>query len=307
MAGLADYERLRDQGWHAMARGELQRALADLERACELAADLVEEDEEILDKAEVNLAMIRLQLHDDVRAESGLRQVLLRSGNDDVMRLAAHCLAKILSRRGDHDRALRLARTSLAKARSGGEGLKICSALQLIGHVLVNESRLDEGLRSYRDAAEVLERNPLADESLHAFYETTVADMIGYVLVLQGDAQRGLDVLEPTLETARRHGIRELEAEISGDLCLALLHLARYDEARRHGERMLELSEELGVSYYRRNAYYLLGETASRAGDRAEAERWFDRLANLYPNVPYLRQFLCDYDISSLVNLKEFA
>lgn len=304
---MSEYARLRDHGWGAMARGRLEEARGALAAARDLAETLTAEDPEIVDKADVNLAMIRLQLHDDAAAESGLRAVLLRTSNDDVARLAAHCLSKVLSRRGDSEKALRFARTSLERAEAQGEPLKVCSARQLIGHVLVNASHLEEGLEEYEAARALLRRHPLADRALHAFYETTVVDMIGYVHVLRGELEAGLALLEPALEQARLHDIRELQAEISGDICLAKMQLERLDEAIEHGLEMLSIGEELRVDHYRRNAFYLLGECCSRAGRDEEASEWYERLAEFYPSVPFLRQFLCEYDISALVNLKELS
>src|SRR5687767_6705761 len=120
-----DYEALRDQGLAAMTRGDLKVARRHLEAARRIAETLSGESPGLLDQAEVNLAMVHVQAHDDGLAEKGLREVLLRSSNDDIVRLAAHCLAKILSHRNDHEKALRYARLSLERARALGEPLKL--------------------------------------------------------------------------------------------------------------------------------------------------------------------------------------
>jgi tetratricopeptide (TPR) repeat protein len=307
MASLREYEALRDRGYRAMTRGELRAAAADLDAARRMADELVEDDPEIADKAEVNLAMIRVQLHEDALAERGLREVLLRTGNDDVARLAAHCLAKVLSRQSQHDKALRFATASLEKAKGLGDPLKICSALQLLGQVHVNRSSLDEALRCYGEAVAILKERPLPDPSLHAFYWCVATDMLGYVLVLLGRRDEGRKLLEQAYASSIEHGLVHLVAETAVDLSFAALQEERLDDATRYGTEALAIADAEGLEMERRNAYYLLGEAASRRGDDAAADDFFRRLAAYYPQVPFLGEFLREYDISSLVNLKEFA
>ena len=307
MASLGEYEALRERGYRAMTRGELRAAASDLEQARRMADELVVEDPEIADKAEVNLAMIRVQLHEDALAERGLREVLLRTANEDVARLAAHCLAKVLSRQSQHDKALRFAALSLEKAQVLGDRLKVCSALQLLGQVHVNRSSLDEALARYGEAIAILEESPLPDPSLHAFYWCVATDMLGYVLVLLGRREEGQALLEKAYARSKDHGLVHLVAETAVDLSFAALQEERLDDAARYGAEALAIAESEGLEMERRNAYYLLGETASRRGDDAAADEYFRRLAAYYPQVPFLGEFLRDYDISSLVNLKEFA
>lgn len=302
-----EYEAVRGRGYQAMVRGDLKAARADLLRAREMAAELTATDPEIVDKAEVNLAMIRVQLHEDEEAERGLREVLLRSSNDDVIRLAAHCLAKVLSHQNEHDRALRFARTSLEKACGLADPLKEHSALQLMGAVLANQSHLEEALDYYERAFEIIDREPLPDATMQAFYWSAASDMVGYVHTLLGHLDEGRRHLEQAHARCRQHDIRDLIAETAADLCFAALQAGRLDDAWEHGSLALEIAEADGLDFHRRNAYYLLGEVASRQGDDALADSYYAKLAEFYPQVPFLGDFLREYDISSLINLKEFA
>jgi tetratricopeptide (TPR) repeat protein len=265
------------------------------------------EDADVLDKAEVNLAMIRVQTHEDELAERGLREVLLRSTNDDVIRLAAHCLAKVLSHKSEHEKALRFARQALAKSEALGEPLKIHASLSLMGAVYANQSYLDEALRYYEQSLRVLDEHPLPSAAQQGFYRSVTNDSLGYVLVLMERLDEGLLHLEEAYETARALGITDLVAEAASDICFAYLRQGVLDEAARYGREGLEIAEAQGYSHLRRNCYYLLGEVASRSGDDAAAGEYFRKLGEFYPQVPFLVDFLREYDISTMINLKEFA
>ena len=83
--------------------------------------------------------------------------------------------------------------------------------------------------------------------------------------------------------------------------------LGNLDEAQEYGESALAMAEEHGYDFFRRNCYYLLGEIASQSGEDAKADDYFRRLAEFYPQFAFLSDFLREYDISSMINLKEFA
>ena len=298
---------VRDRAYQSMMRGELDKAYRDFEDAVELAADVLAEDPDAVDKAQVNLAMIRVQKHEDDLAERGLREVLMRSANDDVIRLAAHCLAKVLSHKNEHEKALRFARLSLEKARIIDDPLRTHSALSLLGAVYGNQSYCEESLDYYEQALAILEQNPLPVPAHHAFYGASAMDWIGYTLVLSGRHEEGRIKLERAHERARAFGITDLVAEIGSDLCFACLQLGRLEQARMFGEAGLEIAESQSLAHLRRNCYYLLGETCSRQGDDAAAEEYFGKLGEFYPQLPFLSDFLRQYDISAMINLTEFA
>lgn len=304
---MAELVTVRDRGYQAMMRGELDRAYRDFEDALALAHEVLDEDPDAVDKAQVNLAMIHVQRHEDEQAERGLREVLLRSTNDDVTRLAAHCLAKVLSHKGEHEKALRFARLSLEKARILGDPLRMHSALSLLGAVHGNQSYLDEALDHYEQALAILEENPLPEPAHHAFYWSAAMDWIGYTLTLSGRPEEGRIKLEQAYEKARAFGITDLVAEIASDLCFACLQLGRLEQARMFGENALEIAQSQGLDHLRRNCYYLLGETCSRLGDDEAADEHFRKLGEFYPQLPFLSDFLRQFDISTMINLKEFA
>jgi tetratricopeptide (TPR) repeat protein len=304
---LQDYEVLRDRGWKALTRGDVQMACREYEQALVVARHCADEDEGVVDKAEVNLAMARVQAHQDDVAEKGLREVLLRSSNAEVIRVAAQALAKILSHRHEHDKAHRFALLALEKAEEIGEPLQLFSCRTLMGLTRLNQSYLAESLEHYEAALQLLEEHPHEDPAEQAYYWALTADNIGYVLVLKGDLQEGRLRLEAAYERARNLGITDLVAEITTDLCFVHLRLGELDTAQEFGERALNLAENHGYEFFRRNCYYLLGEVASQRGDDAEADNYFRKLSEFYPQFAFLGDFLKEFDISSMINLKEFA
>lgn len=307
MTTLKDYVAIRDRGLQAMMRGDLKLAVRCLEEARDAATECLGEDKDVLDKAEVNLAMVLVQTHEDEAAERGLREVLLRSANDDVIRLAGHCLAKVLSHRNEHEKAMRYARLSLEKSRSLGQPLLIASELALVGNVLANQSYFEQAIGHYEEALRLLEESPLETAAHQAFYWGTITDSVGYALLLLGKVEEGRLRLQQAHERALQFGITDLVAETASDLCFAALQQGDLDEATRHGEEGLAIADEQGYHHLRRNFYYLLGEVASRRGDDDAADRYFAKLGEFFPHVPFIGQFLREYDISGLVNLKEFA
>jgi hypothetical protein len=80
--------------------------------------------------------------------------------------------------------------------------------------------------------------------------------------------------------------------------------MGRLDEAALHGERALEMATAHGYHDIEKNCYYLLGESAHLAGRTAERDRHFDRLQRLHPELPFLREFLCAFDLSRILTLK---
>jgi hypothetical protein len=78
----------------------------------------------------------------------------------------------------------------------------------------------------------------------------------------------------------------------------------RLEDAARFGRRALEISEANGYSDIAKNCFYLLGETAHLAGLMEERDEWFGRLQEMHPELPFLRDFLCTFDLSGILTLK---
>jgi TolA-binding protein len=91
------------------------------------------------------------------------------------------------------------------------------------------------------------------------------------------------------------------KAESLIDLCYGYVELQQYDKALQYGNAGLELAAEPRQI---RNAHYLLGEAAYKAGDIETAELHFDELSRFYPQFRNLKALLFAIDLRSMVNLK---
>ncbi|MEM7247356.1 MAG: hypothetical protein AAF533_18590 [Acidobacteriota bacterium] len=312
---LQDYTDCRDAAWALLRRGDVEQACVGFEAARDIALLLADEEPELVDGAEVNLALARVNAHEDELAEPGLREVLMRSNNPDVCRVAAQSLAKILSHRNEHEKARWFAREALRHAENledadQPEGaLKRQSCHTLLGLLAMNQSYLDEALEEYRKALALIEAHPLQDAERQDHFWALSTDSIGYALVMKGDLDEGLTHLRAALERAKTLDQGDLVAEIETDICFALLRMDRLDEAERHGLAARAIAEEEGFDFLRRNSYYLLGEIYSRRGDDRAADGYFRLLAEFFPELgtEAIGDFFRVFDVSSMINLKEFA
>jgi hypothetical protein len=78
----------------------------------------------------------------------------------------------------------------------------------------------------------------------------------------------------------------------------------RLDEAIVEGERALDAAQVAGFGDISENCHYLLGELGSRSERVEMRDRHFDALQRLHPEVPFLREFLCNVDVTELITLK---
>ena len=117
--------------------------------------------------------------------------------------------------------------------------------------------------------------------------------------------REGLRLLYRSLRTFRR-AKADLDAAISHlDLCFAHLELERSREAKRHGERALELAEGHGDSDTVKNSLYLLGQTAILEGEPKRAQQYFSELERrFYPDRAGLANVLMSLDLRQVVNLR---
>ena len=106
------------------------------------------------------------------------------------------------------------------------------------------------------------------------------------------------------LELAMAVGARRCISECCQDLSYAKLQQGDYAVATEIGERALAIALESGYRDIEKNCYYLLGESAHLAGRIDERDQYFERLQSLHPELPFLRDFLCTFDLSEILTLK---
>ena len=67
-----------------------------------------------------------------------------------------------------------------------------------------------------------------------------------------------------------------------------------------------DLLEAHGYATIQKNATFILMELALRSGREEDFDRWFARLQELLPDVKLSKDFFRIFDISDVINMKEF-
>ena len=293
-----EYLRLRASGIALVRAGDHRRAAEEFGAALALAKRL--KDQATEHEAQANLSMTWLQLGEDHKAEAGLREILLTSRNPRTRFGAAYNLAISQRKRGRYDRARFYAANAMESARKLRDGSNRAACHNLAGNILMNQGRLDEALAEYRKALRIRRRQK-ADTR---FSVAILLENIGYTLLLKKRFRSGAGSIVRALELAKEAGARRCEAECYQDLCYAWLRMGRYAAASGFGEQALRIAEEYGYLDVTKNCHYLLGEAAHLDGRVEERERHFGDLQKMHPEVPFLRDFLCSFDISEILTLK---
>lgn len=282
----------------ALRRGEFQEALEGYLRAREAAEE--SDDDAAIDKAELNLAMVRLQIGEPKRAEEGLRAILLRATDDRVAFSAAYNLAGSLRKQGRLDRALAYARRAMERASALEVPELVASVHTLLGNILLQQGELDGAMAEYETSLEIRVRR----EGDARFQRAILEENIGYCLLLQRRIPEGIARLDSALALAEEVGDARCRAECLQDLCYAHLLLEDPDRALEPGRAALVLAADGSFSDIEENCHYLLGEIGSRTGDTELRDRHFGHLQSLHPEVPRLREFLCAVDVTGIITLK---
>jgi tetratricopeptide (TPR) repeat protein len=295
---LGSYEDWTSRGADATQRGDFQSALAAYSNARDLAR--LEEDHGGVDKAELNLAMVRIQMGQAREGEEGLREILLRTADARIAFSAAYNLASSLRKQGKYERASSYARRALERARAIGSLELLAPVHNLLGNILLNRSYLDEALGEYGTALAMRGQQP-GDTR---YSQAILRENIGYCLILKKDFEQGLRCIREALALAEEVGDRRCQAECLQDLCYGLLLQGNLSEAAAMGQMALERAREAAYPDIEENCHYLLGELGTKMGDFDRRDRHFASLQALHPEIPFLKEFLCAVDVIGMITLK---
>lgn len=283
-------------GAAAVRRGDFGAALDAYREARRLA-----EDQDGRDRADLNIAMVLLQMGDARGGEDGLREILLRAADDRVAFHAAYNLASSLRRQGRYEKALAYARRAMERAHAlGGEPDLVAPVHNLLGNVFLAQNYFDEALTEY-ETAMTLRRAEGGDTR---FSRAILSENIGYCLILKRRFAEGIARVRSAFELAEEIGDERCRAECLQDLCYAHLLQGRHEEAGEEGVRALELALRVPFPDIRENCHYLLGEIGTRTGRTDLRDRHFEELQKLHPEVPFLQEFLCTVDVTDFITLK---
>lgn len=292
------YEALKELGKAATLRGEFEAALEAYSGAREIAESRLGPDE--VDEADLNVSMVRIQMGDARKGEEGLREILLRARDTRISLAAAYNLASSLRKQGRHERALTYARRALERARKLNTTDPLAKVHNLLGNILLNQSYLDEAMREYETALALRRAEPGDSRYSRAI----LLENLGYCLLLKHRFAEGLARIREALKLATQVGDLRCEVECRQDLCYGLLLEGDYEAALVEGQTALGLAQENGYRDIEENCYYLLGELGNRTGDLEERDHYFERLQSLHPELPFLKDFLCDVDVTQIITLK---
>lgn len=282
-------EQLREQGVALMMAARHEEALPFFDKALSLGPE-----EETRDLLIVNKASVHLYLKLNTPEVQQLPQIMLR--RPKLRGLAAYHLATKFENEQDYKRARFYLDTARKCAESNGDDrLKIVTLIDL-GNVCACDSKFDEAIVHFEAA---LAYPPINEE--RTLWHAMATQSLGYCQIMIGQPETGLRSTIRAVELLQQCGAESYLAEAYIDLCLAYLELGQLEEARHFGERGLAQATEARQI---RNAHYLLGEVAYKAGDIALATSHFEKLAAYYPDFPQLTNVLFALDLRKMVNFR---
>jgi tetratricopeptide (TPR) repeat protein len=292
------FSRLMAQGYALLKQGKLQDALARFETARETAA--AGSDPERINKAAASISACYIEMGEYETAGKGLREIILRSTDDETICAASYNLSISLRRQGQHQKAFTYAQKAFEKSRALDDLNWMARCHNLIGNIYLVQCHLDKALRQYQKALALR----LREKKVNKFSVAILKDNIGYCLLLRGEYERGIAFVREALDLVTELDSRKCICECAHDLSFGYMQLRKLDEAEAFGLQALGIAEAEGYKEIIKNCFYLLGEINFLKGDAKMRDHYFYRLQELYPHLPFLRDFLCTFDVSKIIALR---
>ncbi len=300
-----DFETLRDRGRELVATGSYREAAAVYRQAAQVAAAAGEAD--LADEALCGWGAAETELGNGAEVMPRLRPILLGTTVDHNSCLASYTLARAHELEGQIKKALFYARLFRDRAvyveRDGLTGL----AQTLMGNLLVAEGRETEAAVCYRTALRDANGAPPA-------WTASAETNLGHCLLVsalgakgfrRARMREGLRLVYRSIRTFRREGAVQLSILPHLDLCFAHLELNRPSDAKRHGQRALNLARQHENWDAVKNSLYLLGQAAILDRDTEGARQFFHELQQrFYPEQTGLANVLMSLDVRQVVNLR---
>ncbi len=290
-----EFDALSDKGRKATLRGEFGEALACYSEARNVAAG-----RGMLDAADLNIAMVHLQMGHNRRGQEGLREILLRTGAPRIAFSASYNLASSLRKQGRYDRALSYADRALHHARKVELPDPLAAVHSLYGNIRLNQNHLSHALEEYATSMNYR----IAQEGDTRYSRAILLENIGYCHLLKEDLDTGIRKIEEALALASEVGDRRCIAECLQDLCYGHLLAGRHEQAVAMGCKALSRAGENEYHDIEKNCHYLLGELGSRTDNIERRDEHFNRLQDMHPELPFLKDFLCAVDVTNFITLK---
>ena len=278
----------------AVARVRAERYDEALE-LYDLAFSLATE-EELRELISINKAHALIAMGREGVEVNALPSILMRRRSAHNSFLAAYALVLKHRLHEDLSRAAFYGQIAVEIGRDNNQPSWLIPALNELGIIYETDSKFEKAIGCLEEALSLSEN--IVDDNDRSFIQTAILQNLGYNRLLVGDTRCGLDMIHSVIDNVQ---VPSSLADSYIDLCYGYLDLEQWIEARHYGEKGLALAAEPRQI---RNAHYLLGEAAYKAGDVEAANYHFEELAGFYPDFHNLKNILFAIDLRRVVNLK---
>jgi tetratricopeptide (TPR) repeat protein len=286
-----EVESLRQAALARVRVEEYEDALKLYDEALAIAGDDEVRELITINKADALIAMERSG--PEVQA---LPTILMRRRNHHHTFLAAYALMYKHRLQNESKRGIFYGQVALDAASEANEPLWKLGALNDLGIIYEIDSQFAKAIECFEQALALVDG--VADRDAQSFGRAAIVQNLGYNKLLVGEIEEGIQRLRSILDVIEGPST---VADAHLDLCYGYLELEDYDHARHYGE--IGLSHAVDARQIR-NAHYLLGEVAWKAGDVETADYHFGELAAYYPQFRNLKSLLFAIDLRSMVNFR---
>lgn len=284
-------EALRQEALTRVRQEQFDDALALYEEAFALAAD-----EEARELITINKADALIAMGQPGPEVQQLPTILMRRRNLHHAFLAAYALMYKHRLQNETKRGIFYGQVALDAAVEANEPMWKIGALNDLGIIYEADSQFTRSVECFEQALALIDE--VSDGNDQLFGRVAVLENLGYSKMQVGEVAEGLEMVLGVIDKLETPSAI---ADAHLDLCYGYLELEDYEKARHHGEIGLSQAAEPREI---RNAHYLLGEVAYKAGDLEAAEFHFEELARYYPQFRNLKSLLFAIDLRSMVNFR---
>ncbi len=221
-----------------------------------------------LARARLQLGTVRWQQGQLDAAKQFLSQAaaeLRRLGGDQTTRLRAlGNLGLVLHARGEYQEAIATLKTALEVAESMGNWFSVTIQLNNMGEAYQDLGDLHKARELHERALNVAREHALGEGAQIDILRNLGMDLLGL-----GEVERGLQVIQQSLDMARTYHRLEIELQCLASLGEAHLACGKCDEAEQVARHLLEVSA--GVPNRLASARLILGRCWLARGDAQQA------------------------------------
>jgi len=297
MGASERYLRLTRLAQKAFALGRLERSLRLFAAAEDEAKRLG--DRELADRAFCNRCVVLVELERLDSAIGELKHVLMRSRDPFTAWMAAYYTAQVYEFEDNRKRALAYARRAAELAEACGEARARKGSANQLGVLALKNSEFAEAATCLQLALELAAGD--GDDLINL---AVARDNLGYCLMCTGKVSEGVSLCEDAAAGLESLRARHLLPEVYQDLCYGALQRGALEDARRFGEKALELAHEYEHETVERNTLMLLADALLDEGNEVEADEYLERLSAHYPDFRGMKAFMHAFNVREVINLK---